>query len=115
MYEQLWQFIVRLNSNSEKYIYLLQDIYHKENIRTSVEQWIDQSMITQCLSRQLFCIENDIDLLENYYYSKKFLFKIFLFLLFSADWNRHFYDDISRNVNTYTTNVDGQYKVAYFL
>ncbi len=77
--EQLWQIIIRLNSNSQKYIHLLQDIYHKENLRLTVEQWIDQSVITQCLSQQLFCIENDLDLLEYYYYSKKLIEILFFF------------------------------------
>ncbi|CAF5051522.1 unnamed protein product, partial [Rotaria sp. Silwood1] len=54
--------------NSQRYIRLLQDIYHKENIRLSVEQWIDQSVISQCLSQQLSCAEHDNDLLEQYYY-----------------------------------------------
>ncbi|CAF0989304.1 unnamed protein product [Rotaria sordida] len=71
-YEQLWHFIIHLNSNSQKYIHLLQDIYHKENLLISIEQWIDQSLITQCLSQQLSYIENDIDILEQYYYSKNF-------------------------------------------
>ena len=73
MYEQLWQLIVRLNANSQRYIHLLQDIYHKENIRLSVEQWIDQSVISQCLSQQLSCADNDNDLLPQYYNSKFFL------------------------------------------
>ncbi len=90
-----------MNSNSQKHIHLLQDVYHKENLRTSVEQWIDQAVITQCLSQQLSYIENDIDLLEHYYYSKN-LSQISLFsLLFSADWNRHSYDGIFRNINIY--------------
>ncbi|CAF1028864.1 unnamed protein product [Rotaria sordida] len=72
-YEQLWHFIIHLNSNSQKYIHLLQDIYHKENLLISIEQWIDQSLITQCLSQQLSYIENDIDILEQYYYSHAFL------------------------------------------
>ncbi|UJR31584.1 hypothetical protein I4U23_019071 [Adineta vaga] len=72
IYEQLWQLIVRLNANSQRYIRLLQDIYSKENIRLSVEQWIDQSVISQCLSQQLSCAINDNDLLPNYYYSKCF-------------------------------------------
>ncbi|CAF1400352.1 unnamed protein product, partial [Adineta steineri] len=67
LYEQLWQLIVRLNANSQRYIHLLQDIYHKENIRLSVEQWIDQSVISQCLSQQLSCADNDNDLLQQYY------------------------------------------------
>jgi hypothetical protein len=84
MYEQLWKIIVRLNGNSQKYIHLLQDVYHKENILTSVEQWIDQSIITQCLSHQLSFTENDSDLLQQYYYSKKL--NLFVFSLFiSAD------------------------------
>ncbi|CAF4994506.1 unnamed protein product, partial [Rotaria sp. Silwood1] len=73
IYEQLWHFIIRLNSNSQKYIHLLQDIYHKENLLISVEQWIDQSLITQCLFQQLSYIENDIDILEQYYYSYAFI------------------------------------------
>ncbi|CAF2050805.1 unnamed protein product [Rotaria magnacalcarata] len=72
IYEQLWQLIVRLNANSQRYIHLLQDIYHKENIRQSVEQWIDQSVISQCLSQQLSCAEHDHDLLEQYYYPHAF-------------------------------------------
>ncbi|CAF5047964.1 unnamed protein product, partial [Rotaria sp. Silwood1] len=72
IYEQLWHFIIRLNSNSQKYIHLLQDIYHKENLLISVEQWIDQSLITQCLFQQLSYIENDIDILEQYYYKDNF-------------------------------------------
>ncbi|CAF3310554.1 unnamed protein product, partial [Rotaria sp. Silwood2] len=72
-YEQLWHFIILLNSNSQKYIHLLQDVYHKENLLTSVEQWIDQSLITECLSQQLSFIENDIDILEQYYYSHAFI------------------------------------------
>ncbi|CAF3721177.1 unnamed protein product [Rotaria sordida] len=70
IYEQLWQLIVRLNANSQRYIHLLQDIYHKENIRQSVEQWIDQSVISQCLSQQLSCAEHDNELFEQYYYRK---------------------------------------------
>jgi hypothetical protein len=93
---------------------LLQDIYHKENLRLTVEQWIDQSVITQCLSKQLSCIENDLDLLEYYYYSKKLIEILFFFLLFSADWNRHSYDGIFKNRNVYATNADDQYKVGYF-
>ncbi|CAF0774810.1 unnamed protein product [Adineta ricciae] len=73
VYEQLWQLIVRLNANSQRYIRLLQDIYHKENIRLSVEQWIDQSVISQCLSQQLCCATNDNDLLPHYYYSHAFM------------------------------------------
>ncbi|CAF1127809.1 unnamed protein product [Adineta steineri] len=73
IYEQLWQLIIRLNANSHKHIHLLQDIFHKENLRLTVEQWIDQSVITQCLSQQLSCIENDMDLLEQYYYSHAFI------------------------------------------
>ncbi|CAF1364977.1 unnamed protein product [Rotaria magnacalcarata] len=72
-FEHVWQFIVRLNSNSQKYIHLLQDVYHKENLRISIEQWIDQSLLTECLSQQLSFIENDIDILEQYYYSNAFL------------------------------------------
>ncbi|CAM4799964.1 unnamed protein product [Rotaria magnacalcarata] len=68
-FEHVWQFIVRLNSNSQKYIHLLQDVYHKENLRISIEQWIDQSLLTECLSQQLSFIENDIDILEQYYYN----------------------------------------------
>jgi hypothetical protein len=59
---------------------LLQDVYHKENIRLSVEQWIDQSVISQCLSQQLSSANNDNDLLQQYYSSKIFV----LFYLFSA-------------------------------
>ncbi|CAF1321605.1 unnamed protein product [Adineta steineri] len=73
LYEQLWQLIVRLNANSQRYIHLLQDIYHKENIRLSVEQWIDQSVISQCLSQQLSCADNDNDLLQQYYDSHAFM------------------------------------------
>ncbi|CAF0939960.1 unnamed protein product [Rotaria sordida] len=73
IYEQLWQLIVRLNANSQRYIHLLQDIYHKENIRQSVEQWIDQSVISQCLSQQLSCAEHDNDLFEQYYYPHAFM------------------------------------------
>jgi hypothetical protein len=70
---------------------LLQDVYHKDNLRLTVEQWIDQSIITQCLSQQLSYIENDMDLLEYSYNSKNFIQKkmIFFLLLFSADKNRH--------------------------
>ncbi|CAF4637875.1 unnamed protein product [Rotaria socialis] len=72
-FEHVWQFIVRLNSNSQKYIRLLQDVYHKENLRISIEQWVDQSLLTECLSQQLSFIENDIDILEQYYYCNAFL------------------------------------------
>jgi hypothetical protein len=72
-YEQLWQLIVRLNANSQRYIHLLQEIYHKENIRLSVEQWIDQSVISQCLSPQLSCADNDQDLLQQYYSTHAFM------------------------------------------
>jgi len=71
---------------------LLQDVYHKDNLRLTVEQWIDQSIITQCLSQQLSYIENDMDLLEYSYNSKNFIQKkndFFFLLLFSADKNRH--------------------------
>jgi hypothetical protein len=70
---------------------LLQDVYHKDNLRLTVEQWIDQSIITQCLSQQLSYIENDMDLLEYSYNSKNFIQKkmIFFLLLFSADKNSH--------------------------
>ncbi len=70
---------------------MLQDVYHKDNLRLTVEQWIDQSIITQCLSQQLSYIENDMDLLEYSYNSKNFIQKkmIFFLLLFSADKNRH--------------------------
>jgi hypothetical protein len=71
----LWQLIVRLNANSQKHIYLLQDIYHKDNLRLTVEQWIDQSVITQCLFQQLTSVESDVDLLEYYYDSKNFIEK----------------------------------------
>jgi len=54
---------------------LLQDIYHKDNLRLTVEQWIDQSVIGQCLFQQLSCIENNIDLLDRYYNSKNFIEK----------------------------------------
>ncbi|CAF1369088.1 unnamed protein product [Adineta ricciae] len=85
-FEQLWQLIIRLNSNSQKYIRLLQDIYHKENLRLTVEQWIEQSVITQCLSQQMSCIEKDMKMLDQYYYSKNRIddWDIF-FLLFSAE------------------------------
>ena len=96
VYEQLWQLIVRLNANSQRYIRLLQDIYHKENIRLSVEQWIDQSVISQCLFQQLRCATNDNDLLPHYYYSKCSILtsgmSIFFYLnyLFSAVRNKQF-------------------------
>ncbi|UJR15102.1 hypothetical protein I4U23_002069 [Adineta vaga] len=80
--EQLWQFIIRLNSNSQKHIHLLQDIYHKENLRLTVEQWIDQSVITQCLSQQISYVENNMDLLEQYYSSHAFMRKLHLYHAF---------------------------------
>ncbi len=79
---------------------MLQDVYHKDNLRLTVEQWIDQSVIAQCLSQQLSCIENNIDLLDRYYNSKNFIEKknflfFLLLLLFSAEWwNRHSYEDV---------------------
>ena len=83
----MWQLIIRLNSNSQRYIRLLQDIYHKENLRLTVEQWIEQSVITQCLSQQMSCIENDMEMLDQYYYSKNRIgdWDIFFFLLFCAE------------------------------
>ena len=68
----MWHIIVRLNGKSHRYIQLLQEIYHKENLHFSVEQWIEQSVIKQCLSEQLSAIEKDEDLLEEYY-SRKYL------------------------------------------
>ena len=79
-YEQLWQIIVRLNANSQRYIHLLQDVFHLENIRVSVEQWIEQSVISQCLSQQISCAERDQDLLQQYYHCK--IFEIIYSLLF---------------------------------
>jgi hypothetical protein len=79
IYEQLWQIIVRFNANSQRHIHLLQDIYHKENIRISVEQWIDQSVINQCLSDQLSSSEKDEDLLPQYYHGKSILMSCFFF------------------------------------
>ncbi|CAF0754278.1 unnamed protein product [Didymodactylos carnosus] len=67
LYETLWQFILKLNSHSEKYIKLLQDVYNKDNIRLSVETWIDQSVISQCLSIQLSNLEHHPDLIQQYY------------------------------------------------
>lgn len=60
-----------MNANSQRYIHLLQEIYHKENIRFSVEQWIDQSVISQCLSEQIRCANVDPDLLCQYYHCKQ--------------------------------------------
>jgi len=39
----------------------------------SVEQWIDQSVLSQCLSQQILCFTNNNDLLEQYYTRKFFL------------------------------------------
>lgn len=92
LYEQLWQIIVRLNGKSQRYINLLQEIYYRENIRLSVEQWIDQSLIKQCLSNQLTEIEHDHDLLENYYHQSAFLrltayYQAFLLCLRTIEFN----------------------------
>ncbi len=86
IYEQLWQLIVRLNANSQRYIHLLQDVYHKEDIHLSVEQWIDQSVISQCLSQQLSCADYNQDLLQQYYHCKNcFLFWLFILCCFEIN------------------------------
>ena len=71
-----------LNSNSQSYIHLLQDVYHQEDHQLSVEQWIDQSMISECLFQQLSNIEQNIEMLELYYDSKNLFLIFFFFFIF---------------------------------
>lgn len=63
---------------------MLQEIYHEENIHFSVEQWIDQSVLSQCLSEQILCANDDPDLLPQYYHCKKNTFACCFFLVFLA-------------------------------
>lgn len=59
--------LVRLNSSSEHY---LRDIYHPDDLPFTLEQWIEQSIVNQCLAEQLLNLTNQFDLLEEYYQSK---------------------------------------------
>lgn len=72
-YERLWHFVLAITANSVKYIQLLQDIYQDDNFHLTIQQWIDQSVITQCLAEQISSLENNDDLLENYYHSHAFI------------------------------------------
>jgi len=69
-YERLWHFVLALTANSVQYIKLLQDIYQEGHFYSTIQQWIDQSVLTQCLAEQILSLETNDDLLDNYYHSK---------------------------------------------
>ena len=62
--------ILRLNSSSNQHLHLFQEIYHADDLPLTIAQWIDQSILNQCLAEQLINMTNQIDLLEQYYQSK---------------------------------------------